>query len=95
VDDPAATLRIVRAMTNRYEQSMPQPWTVQGDAGFLDRMVAMIVGFEIEIERIEGKWKLSQNHPLERQERVIHGLLATGHSESQAVARLMQERMGT
>jgi transcriptional regulator len=50
-----------------------------------------IVGFDIQIDRLEGKWKLSQNHPAERREKVISGLLATGDYESSQVASLMIE----
>jgi len=48
-----------------------------------------IVGFDIQIDRLEGKWKLSQNHPAERREKVIRSLLATGDFESSQVATLM------
>ena len=48
-----------------------------------------IVGFEIPITRLEGKWKLNQNHPVERRERVIKALNTVGGEDSLEIARLM------
>jgi transcriptional regulator len=56
-------------------------------------MVSQIVGFRIEIERIEGKWKMSQNHPVGRQTKVIAALRGLDHPDSMAVADLMQSRL--
>ena len=50
-----------------------------------------VVGFRIEITRLEGKWKLSQNHPEERRRRVIRALSVQSDEDSQAVAALMAE----
>jgi transcriptional regulator len=52
-------------------------------------MLKAIVGFRIEITRLEGKWKLSQNHPEERRRRVIRVLEARPDGDSQEIARLM------
>ena len=62
VKDEGAVLEIVQRMVRVYERAMPQPWSF-GDSGtFIERMLGQIVGFRIEIEKIEGKWKLNQNH---------------------------------
>jgi transcriptional regulator len=94
IEDRGALMQVVRDTVDRYEQAMPQSWTFDGSADFLDRLVQMIVGFHIEIDRIEGKWKLSQNHTPERRERVIGGLLASTDSGAHDVARLMRESSG-
>ena len=60
------------------------------DPEFIERLLAAIVGFEIVIDRLEGKWKLSQNHPVERREQVIGGLLETGRTDEQQIAELMR-----
>jgi transcriptional regulator len=59
----------------------------------LEKMKRNIVGFEIEISRLEGKWKLNQNRPREDVLAAIEGLLATGDEESSKVAELMKEAM--
>ena len=81
IDDAASLAQIVSRMTDSYERSLPE------------RMVSQIVGFRIEIERIEGKWKMSQNHPVERQTKVIAALRGQAHPDSMAVADLMQSRL--
>ncbi|QDU38349.1 Protease synthase and sporulation protein PAI 2 [Maioricimonas rarisocia] len=93
VDDGATVSRIVDETVARYEADSPQPWRYAGDADFLDRLLQMIVGFEIDIDRIEGKWKLSQNHPVERREGVIRGLREIGDPAADDIARLMQETL--
>jgi transcriptional regulator len=91
IDDHAALMRIVQDTVDRYEQEMPQPWMINGSNEFLDRLMQMIVGFHIEIDRIEGKWKLSQNQSRERRERVVRALLDSANSGAHDVARLMRE----
>ena len=70
---------------------MPQPWTFDGASIFMERMLAQIVGFRIEIEKIEGKWKLNQNHPVERRQKGRPGACSErGDENAQAVAAMMQ-----
>src|ERR1041384_1300314 len=52
------------------------------------RMLAQIAGFEIAVDRLEGKWKLSQNRPAEDQQRVA-AWLEQGDDAGRAVAALM------
>ena len=61
------------------------------DAGtdFHQKLLDAIVGFEIEITRLEGKWKLNQNHPPERRQRVIEALNTLGGDDRLEIARLM------
>ena len=55
-------------------------------------MLKAIVGFRIEITRLEGKWKLSQNQPEERRRKVDRGPCPGGRIEdSKAIADLMEE----
>jgi transcriptional regulator len=49
----------------------------------------MIVGFEIEVTDVQGKFKLSQNRPLEDQQRVIEELSQSSNQTEAAVAKLM------
>jgi transcriptional regulator len=46
----------------------------------------------VEISRWEGKWKLSQNHPKERREKVIRGLESRHDPGSREIAKLMIEK---
>ena len=69
-----ALLDIVQQSVQFYEQAMPRPWSFERSSPFMDRLLAQIVGFRIELEKIEGKWKLNQNHPVERRRKVVRAL---------------------
>jgi transcriptional regulator len=49
-----------------------------------------VVGIEIVMRRLSGKWKASQNQPPENQAGVIHGLQATGRAEALEMAALIE-----
>ena len=90
IDDPVRLYEIIRTTVDLYESKMPQPWSMDSpDAEFIEKLMGGIVGFEIKIYRLEGKWKLSQNHPEERREKIICGLQERGDYESCQVAELM------
>ena len=72
-----------------YEQRMPEPWSYDIADPDMDKMLQAIVGFRIEITRLEGKAKLSQNHPEERRRKVIRALEAQTEENFQAIAQLM------
>lgn len=52
-----------------------------------------IVAFKINITKIEAKAKLSQNHPVERQELIIKQLENTSHQDNLQVAALMKKNL--
>ena len=90
IEDESRLREIVRRTVEVYEQSMPRPWSMDVvPARLVDGLLQGIVGFEIEIDRLEGKWKLNQNHPRERRERVMQALRTGGH-DAQAIAALME-----
>jgi transcriptional regulator len=91
IEDAPTLSQIVERTVGFYEQAMPQSWKFDGTTTFAKRMLAQVVGFRIEIEQIEGKWKLNQNQPVERRKKVMHALQQRGDENSRAVAALMQE----
>ncbi|MES2129859.1 MAG: FMN-binding negative transcriptional regulator [Pseudomonadota bacterium] len=62
IEDPAWILAFLTGLTARHESTRAAPWAV-GDApaGYIDKLLGAIVGIEIALTRIEGKWKMSQN----------------------------------
>ena len=56
----------------------------------MDRLLDGIVAFSIDVQRIEATWKLNQNHPPERRQRVIAALRESGKPNEIEVADLMQ-----
>lgn len=93
VKDSQEKLDILRQTVHVYERSMPVPWTVPEPSEFLARLVDQIVAFQIPLGRLEGKWKLNQNHPLARRQRVIAALRSRPDEASQEIAGMMEERM--
>ena len=85
-DDPDRLLLLVRDLTATHEAGRAQPWAV-GDApsGYIETMLRAIVGVELTIMRLEGKWKMSQNRDAADREGVRQGLAA----ERPDVARQM------
>ncbi len=90
VEEKGPLLEIVQRMVRSYEQSMPRPWSFDASSTFAERMLAQIVGFRIEVERIEGKWKLNQNHPVQRRQKVIRALQQRTDENAQTIAAMME-----
>lgn len=91
IEDRAALLDVVKRSAAVYEAAMPRPWTLDGKPAFADRLLDQIVGFRIRIDRLEGKWKLNQNHPAERRAKVAAALRERGGDDAAAVADLIEE----
>lgn len=95
VEDRAWLLRHVSELTDTNEASMPVPWSVSdAPEEFVGALLKAIVGIEIEITRIEGKWKTSQNQPETAREGVVRGLTAQGDERSLAMAGLVTATLG-
>ena len=95
VEEQTELLDIVRRYVNVYEASMPEPWQLESaDPEFIEKLLDGIVGFTIEITSIEGKWKLNQNHPEERRQKIIDGLETRPDEDSATIAKLMRATLG-
>ena len=92
IDDDAAKWKIVTELAAQYEADSAAPWDPQGLASHAGKLNA-IVGFEIAIEKIEAKLKLSQNRSVQDQENVIAKLAASDASEVRATAAMMRENL--
>lgn len=93
IDGGEPLLDILKESVQVYEQAMPQPWEFDGTGTFTERLMEQIVGFRMVIEKIEGKFKLNQNHPSERQQRVVRALERQGDENSLGVAKLMRDTL--
>lgn len=80
---------ILEATVATYERSQPVPWKFEASDEFYGKLMKQIVGFQIEIARLEGKWKLNQNHPSERREKVVRSLRALKSENANAIADAM------
>jgi transcriptional regulator len=77
-------------LTDRFESARPTPWRMSdAPAEFVERLVGGVVGVELQIDRMQGKWKLSQNRPREDRDGVMAGLRREGGANGAALADLM------
>jgi transcriptional regulator len=77
IEDRDWLRRHVGQLTDRHEAGRAQQWQVSdAPPPYIEAQLKGIVGLEIEIARIEGKWKVSQNRPAADRRGVVEGLLA-------------------
>jgi transcriptional regulator len=89
IEDPQAIVELIGELTEVMERPMPTPWQFDTSDPFIEKLATQIIGFAIDIERIEGKWKLNQNHPPERRRRVAAALREQGYQDAIEIADLM------
>lgn len=92
IDDTDWLLELVNELTDSHEASRPVPWKVSdAPADFIGQMLNAIVGIEIPITKIVGKWKVSQNRSKPDRLGVVAGLQSLANETSQAMAELVTE----
>lgn len=91
VIDDAVWLRVLlERLTDHHEAGQPQPWKVaDAPEDHIAKSLPAIVGLEVSIERVEGKFKLSQNHPARNRAGVIAGLRGRDGDGDAELAALM------
>jgi len=91
VEDPQWLLAHLETLTNIHEASSPVPWKVtDAPPEFIKALLNGIIGLELPIRRIEGKWKVSQNRTQRDREGVVEGLTQLDTPESLAMKDLVQ-----
>ncbi len=92
IEDAAWLRALVERLTRRFEAARPQPWSVaDAPEDFIQSMLRAIVGVEIELTRISGKWKASQNRSAQDRAGVVAGLAQSQDPDAQAMAQLVRE----
>jgi transcriptional regulator len=83
----------VTKLTETHEANRPEPWAVSdAPPDFIEGMIKGIVGLEMPITRLEGKWKMNQNRSVADRAGVAEGLVRDGHGDASAVAAIMAAR---
>ena len=86
IDDAEWLRKLVTCLTESQESPRKKPWHVtDAPSDYVDTMLKAIVGIEIPVRRLQGKWKMSQNRLPQDREGVIAGLGARGDAASQAM----------
>jgi len=92
IEDRAWLRAFVERLTDRHESGRPDPWHVtDAPEDFVEGLLKGIVGIEMPIARIEGKWKVSQNRPAADRDGVAAGLRTLDEPRHRAMARLVDE----
>ena len=86
--DPSRVKSIVERLTEIYERNNTPSWVPSYD----ERMLGAIVGIEIEVREVQGKFKLSQNRSAADRAAVVSKLEGTASENDSALARLMQTK---
>ena len=92
IEDSVWLARQISALTEKHEADREEPWRVtDAPDAFIASQLKGIVGLEIDIAEISGKWKVSQNRPVGDRIRVAEGLDDVGDSAAkQEMARLVR-----
>ncbi len=93
VENPNVIFNSLNDMVNKYERADSSYNLKDVDSKYIEGMNKGIVVFKINITKIEAKAKLSQNHPIERQELIIKHLENTSNHENLQIASLMKKKL--
>ena len=95
IEDAGRVRALLDRLVRTFEDGRPTPWRMDSlSDSYVEGMMRGIVAFEIPIDRLEGKAKLSQNRPAADQARVRAALGAESDPLANAVAALMADRAG-
>jgi transcriptional regulator len=87
IDDKNWLRAFVGRLTDLHEAARPTPWAVDdAPADFIETMLGAIVGIEIELSALAGKWKVSQNRSAADRAGVVEGLRKEGGDAALAAA---------
>lgn len=87
-------VQALHQLVDENESAYAQPWQLEMTQEMREKMLGAIVGFEIVLSRIEGKFKLSQNRPPADRQRVMAQLAGQADADSQRVAAQMSKYSG-
>jgi transcriptional regulator len=84
---------LVTRLTDRLEDGRGDRWRVaDAPPSFIEKQLAAIVGIEIKLTRLVGKWKVSQNRSMDDRAGVARGLAERDDADSAAIARWVKEK---
>jgi transcriptional regulator len=91
LEDPAVVRALLERSAAVFEAGAKEPWTLASvTENYVAGLQRGVVAFEIPIERLEGKWKLSQNKPVRDRAGIAAGLRAEGRTDEIAIAAAME-----
>jgi len=91
IAEPARLLALIGRLTDEHEAYIEKPWSIREAHAHAERLTGHILGFELEIEGLEGKFKLSQNRSDGDRAGVLRELAKSQDSDVQEMLRLMRD----
>jgi transcriptional regulator len=92
IEDEADLYKMLTSLVNLHESDKQPPWSIAWSDS-QHKLLKAIVGFEIPITQLEGKFKLSQNRSLDDQSGVSKALHNSSHSDAQLIAQMMLDNI--
>ncbi|MCF8199860.1 MAG: FMN-binding negative transcriptional regulator [Sulfuritalea sp.] len=90
IDDPIWLRTQLETLVDSHETGMAEPWRISdAPPGYIEKMLKAIVGIEITLTELTGKWKISQNQPEINRAGVVAGLNQQGTTDTQHMADLV------
>ena len=94
IDDPVWLRRNLETLVDRHETGFAEPWHIaDAPPAYIDKMLAAVVGIEIEISDLKGKWKTSQNQPEANRAGVVAGLRQQGTADAWRMGELVADTL--
>lgn len=94
IEDVEAFSDLLDKLIAFYEAGMPKPWPGIIPADFRANLMKGIIGFVMPVERIEGKFKISQNRSRDDQHGVVEHLEASADPVARALGELSRQHLG-
>lgn len=92
IEDETSLLRLTAELTQRFEKENATDWRLPEDPAYLSKMASHIVGFELTVTELKGKFKLSQNRLPKDRHSVIAAIEKAGAASDHDLAKLMKPR---
>jgi transcriptional regulator len=94
IQDSTWLLEHIELLTREHESAQTMPWQVKdAPAEYIEKLVTAIVGIEIPLHSLIGKWKTSQNRPEVDKHEIVAGLSARAGEQDLVMAELIQQHM--
>ena len=91
ISEATAVKELLQRLVSQFESRQENPWGFDLESPDIDNLIRGIVAFQMPIETMEGKFKLSQNRPIGDRGRVMWSLKSSESQMDQQVAEMMRD----
>ncbi len=94
INDHRWNFNLLDSLTHQHEAQQPEPWSIEdAPKEYIAKMLPAIVGIEVDITSITGKWKVSQNQPEINKQGIFNALSDKTESNAKEIAELVKIHM--